>query len=387
MIWTGIDVGNNSDEIAESQPERRGLRGGYTTGSCAAAAAKAATIALRTEAPVSSVQITLPQGQIVTFEIVKCSVEVDSALCTVIKDAGDDPDATNGAEIGALVERNDGVEGVSIYGGQGVGTVTKLGLELPVGSAAINSVPREMITYSVREALNGVKDRGAKVTIFVPRGEQIAKKTLNARLGIIGGISILGTTGIVTPFSTAAYKACIVQGVDVALANACDHVVLTTGRRSERFAQKLLNLPEEAFVQVADYIGYAVDQCGKKGVRQVTLSGMVGKLSKIAAGNLQTHVDNSRMDHAFLAQLAAEAGLPGDVVESIRTGNTARQFAEIAIEHGASSIFSNICALAASKLNEISNGALHVDCIMTDFGGEVLGRASSIGNRPHHRGG
>lgn len=372
-----------SEEIDRNGNAVRGLRSGYTTGSCAAAAAKAATIALRTQNAVSSVQITLPLGQTAAFEIVKCSIEADRASCSVIKDAGDDPDATDGAEIGATVEWSGEKGDVLIHGGKGVGVVTKPGLELPIGSPAINPVPRQMITYSVREALGDDEGRGIKVTVYVPRGEQLAKKTLNSRLGIIGGISILGTTGIVTPFSTGAYKACIVQGIDVALANGCDHLVLTTGRRSERFAQKLLDLPEEAFVQVADYIGFAVEQCKEKGVRRITLSGMVGKLSKIAAGNLQTHVDNSRMDHRFLAQVAEEAGLPAAVVASIRTGNTARQFAEIVMEHGDKSIFSSLCAIAAYRLSQLADGAVEVGCIMTDFDGEVLGRASSVGDHPH----
>ncbi|MCL5264611.1 MAG: cobalt-precorrin-5B (C(1))-methyltransferase [Chloroflexi bacterium] len=356
-----------------------GLRKGYTTGSCAAASAKAATIALCTQESVGSVEIVLPAGQRARFDVVHCSFDSSRALCSVIKDAGDDPDATHGAEIRAEVRWNH-EPGVAIEGGEGVGVVTKPGLGLPVGAPAINPVPRKMITSSVEEArCKGGRNEGVKVTISVPRGVEIARKTLNARLGIVGGISILGTTGIVTPFSTGAYKACIVQAIDVALANGCDHVVLTTGGRSEKFAQELLSLAEEAYIQMGDFVGFALKQCARKGVRKVTVAGMVGKLSKMAAGHAQTHVDHSRIDMSFLAQLAADDGLPDEVVAAIRDGNTARHFLDIVCDRGGEAIFGRICALAAAKCREQADGNLDVECIMTDFSGVVIGRAAAIG--------
>ncbi|MBI2955170.1 MAG: cobalt-precorrin-5B (C(1))-methyltransferase [Chloroflexi bacterium] len=357
------------------------LREGYTTGACAAAAAKAATVALRAQSPTSSVSILLPQGQSATFDVVKCSVQVESASCAVIKDAGDDPDVTHGAEIGAIVRWVEDGKGIAILGGEGVGTVTKPGLGLEIGGPAINPVPREMITYSVREALGDDERRGVEIVIYVPAGAQLAKRTLNARLGIIGGISILGTTGIVKPYSTAAYIACIVQGINVALANGCEHLVLTTGRRSEKFAQRLLDLPEEAFIQVGDFVGTAIEECATKGVRRITMCGMVGKLSKIASGFAQTHADNGSIDPDFLVQLAADAGMPSDALESIRGGNTVRGFGDIVLAHGAERIFSVICAVAAGRLGRIADEAVEVDVIMTDFDGKVLGKGCSGGSR------
>ena len=356
--------------------KRGGLRRGYTTGACATAAAKAAALALLGGAPVESVEIALPIGQKATFALHRCALDGDHAECSVIKDAGDDPDVTHGAEICATVAWAD-EPGIHLKGGPGVGVITKQGIGLPVGAPAINPVPRQMITSHVREALGErLRTRGVTVSISVPKGEEIAKKTLNARLGIVGGISILGTKGIVIPYSTAAYRASISQGIDVALANGADHVVLTTGGKSEKFAMKILpGLREEAFVQMGDFVGFSLKECVKKRVREVTIAGMIGKLSKQAAGTMQTHAAGSEVDMAMLAEVAASCGAPPKVVEDVRGGNTARHFMEMMLANNLPQALQEVTRRAAQAAWDHIGGAIPVECIMTDFDeGVVLGR-------------
>ena len=368
------EAAEHGDDAALLRPNRA-LRTGYTTGACAAAAAKAAAQVLLAQQRVEQVEIPLPSGRRVTFPVGRCEIRPDSACCSVVKDAGDDPDVTDGAEIRAAVSWIEG-DGVVVEGGEGVGVVTKPGLGLPVGVAAINPVPRQMIAIAVAEALGPtVPGRGVRVVITVPAGEAIARRTLNRRLGIVGGISILGTTGIVVPFSASAYTASIAQALGVAVAAGCREVVLTTGRRTERFGQGLLDLPEEAFIQVGDFIGFALEECARRGLQRATLCLMIGKLSKIAAGHLQTHVNNSRVEQAFLAQVAAECGASPATVEAISGANTSRHFAEIALERGATAVFGRLCQLAAERCHAHVGGNLSVECILVDFTGAALGRA------------
>ncbi|WPQ61065.1 cobalt-precorrin-5B (C(1))-methyltransferase CbiD [Chitinophaga sancti] len=236
------------------------LRTGYTTGACATACTKAALIALLTQAPVEEIEITLPLGQKVLFKVT-CSFNNLSATCTTIKDGGDDPDATHGATIGSRVSLNTG-DDIVFLRGEGVGVVTLPGLAIGVGEPAINPVPRKMM----RDAVNFIRHQyqltqGVDIQVFVVNGEEIAKKTLNARIGILGGISILGTTGIVKPFSASAYIASITQGIDVSIANGCDTVVINSGGRSENILRKRFALlPEFAFVQYGNWIGETLDK-------------------------------------------------------------------------------------------------------------------------------
>lgn len=359
---------------------RGDLRTGYTTGACAAAAAKAATVALVTGRRVDEVEITLPTGQRVRFAVARCALQPGQALCSVVKDAGDDPDVTHGAEIRATVAWWAGWGMVAIEGGEGVGVVTKPGLGLPIGTPAINPVPRQMIQESVRDALGAATcERAVRVVISVPRGRDLARRTLNARLGIVDGISILGTTGVVVPFSTEAYTATIDQGLSVAKAVGCRDVVLTTGRRTERFAQALFGLPEEAFVQVGDHIGYALERAAEKGFLRADLGLMAGKLSKVAAGEFQTHVSRSRVDHSFLARVAAEGGADPTTVEAIAGANTGWHFHEIVQERGLVGVYDRLCRLAAEKCYGLVEGKMAIGCVLFGFEGAVLGRASVDG--------
>ncbi|HIE26307.1 TPA: cobalt-precorrin-5B (C(1))-methyltransferase [Candidatus Poribacteria bacterium] len=362
------------------------LRTGYTTGACATAATKAALLALQTQNRVESIEITLPIGRDVRFTIERCHFTEERAVCSVIKDAGDDPDVTDGAEVCATASWTD-AKGIHIDGGDGVGIVTKPGLGLEVGSAAINPVPRKMIIDAILQvAGRELNKRGVNVIISVPQGEAIARKTLNPRLGIKGGISILGTTGIVVPYSTSAYRASIAQALNFAVANGCEHVVLTTGGRSEKFAQHLLpNLPDEVFIQIGEFLGYALKRCRRHPLKKVTFCGMVGKFSKVAAGSFQIHVRNSQVDFEFLASLAALSCASEELVAKIKTANTARHVSELAKQHGFDEIHQAICDRAYEecerflkrKVSVSANtaGTLPVECILFDFDGRILARS------------
>ncbi len=354
------------------------LRSGYTTGACAAAAAQAATIALLRQEAVSQVQVALPAGQ-VNFKVNQCIFDHTRASCSVIKDAGDDPDVTHGAEIWATVSWKD-EPGITITGGEGVGVVTKPGLEIPLGMAAINPVPRQTIERSVRKAAgNKLDGRGIQVTISVPGGGKLARRTLNPRLGIVEGISILGTTGVVVPYSVSAYQACISQALDVALACGCRQVVLTTGRRSEKFAQRELALAEECFVQAGDFIGYALEQCARRSFQKVTIWGMTGKLSKLAAGHLYTNVSDSKVDVGFLAGMAMDCGVPDKIVKALRAAVTANHFRRMLPPEHAWEFCDKLCRLAARECQEGAGGKLEVECIMSSYDGIILGRANAKG--------
>jgi cobalt-precorrin-5B (C1)-methyltransferase len=364
--------------MTASRVDKRSLRSGYTTGACAAAAAQAATIVLLKQEVVNQVQVDLPGANQVNFKVNRCVFECTQASCSVIKDAGDDPDVTNGVEICATV-RWKGEPGIDIRGGKGVGAVTKPGLEIPVGMAAINPVPRQMIESSVREVMPSKDGRGVEVIISVAGGEKLAKKTLNPRLGIIKGISILGTTGIVIPYSVNAYKACISQALDVAVACGCRQVVLTTGRRSEKFAQSELALAEECFVQAGDFIGYSLEQCARRSFEKVIVWGMMGKLSKLAAGHLYTNVSHSRVDIGFLAGVAASCGIPHKMVKALHGAVTANHLRKMLPPEHTREFCDQLCLLAAKKCREKGGGKLEAECIMTSYDGIILGRGSAKG--------
>ncbi len=353
------------------------LRPGYTTGACAAAAAQAATTALLSQEAVTRVQTDLPGAAGANFKVNRCIFDREQASCSVIKDAGDDPDVTHGAEIQATVTWK-GESGITITGGKGVGMVTKPGLEAPVGTAAINPVPRQMIERSVSQVIrNNLDGKGVQVTISVPTGEELAKRTLNPRLGIVKGISILGTTGIVIPYSVNAYKACISQGVDVAAACGCRQVVLTTGRRSEKFAQGELALAEECFVQAGDFIGYSLGECARRRLAKVIVWGMTGKISKLAAGHLYTNISDSKVDMGLLAGVAAGCGVQDGMLKILQEAITANHFRRMLPPEYTRKFCDRLCRLAAEKCREGAGAKLEVECIMTSYDGTILGRASA----------
>ncbi|MDD5284932.1 MAG: cobalt-precorrin-5B (C(1))-methyltransferase CbiD [Desulfuromonadaceae bacterium] len=322
---------------------KKPLRSGYTTGACAAAAAKGAAQMLANQAVVSEVAIKLPAGVEATFQMHGQSFSAQKASCFVVKDAGDDPDVTNGAEVWATVSVTPppltGGD-IVISGGTGIGRVTKPGLAVPPGEWAINPVPRRMIEESVGDLLAtfNLQPSTFNIVISIPDGEERAKKTLNQRLGIIGGLSILGTTGIVRPISVKAWTDTIDSALDVARACDCETVVLSTGRTSEMAAQEFFTLrplpftlPEEAFIMMGDHVAYALRACALRGFEQPIIACQFAKLLKIACGYQNTHAAASELDLAIFRGWAEEAGLPSGIISIIANANTAR---EIAIASG-----------------------------------------------------
>ena len=365
---------------------RRGLRTGYTTGSCAAAAAKAATLTLITGKPVPEVTIHLPVGRDATFAVHRCQA-LDggkNVLCSVIKDGGDDPDVTHGAEICATVSWDpSAADGVRLVGGPGVGTVTRPGTGIDVGEPAITRIPRRMIVTSVGEAAGShgtAKNSGLVVEVSVTNGEEIAEKTTNARLGVLGGISILGSTGVVQPYSTAAWRASVHLAIDVAAANELSHLVLSTGTQSEAFAKNCLDLPEMAYVEAGIFSGPSLKRCVMRKVNRATHVGMVGKLSKMAMGYFVTHVAGNRVDTSFLATLAAQCGASSQVQEEITGASSARHFQEIAQANNLLSVFPLMCNMVCSESQKLlgdDGDSLIVDTLCFDFDGTLLGHAST----------
>jgi cobalt-precorrin-5B (C1)-methyltransferase len=363
-------------EIEEKK--RKGtLRTGYTTGTTATAATKGALYALINGKPIERVAVSLPKGKTATLKIAWTKNEGNGKVtCAAIKDGGDDPDATHGAEICSTVSFSKNATNVYIDGGKGVGRVTKPGLGLEIGKAAINPTPLKMLEQAVREvARDQLENQGIDVVISVPNGEEIAKKTDNSRLGILGGISILGTTGLVLPYSTASFAASIRQGLDVATAMGADTVVLTTGGRSEDFAKEMFNLPDHCFIQMGDFAGYSIKQCANKmTIRQVIIAGFIGKLTKMAMGIKQTHVAGSHIDMEFMARLAADCDAPQNVIDEINSANTARHVSEIVKRNNILSYHDQLCKRVAEQMHEHARGQLQIEVVLFEFDGTVIGR-------------
>jgi cobalt-precorrin-5B (C1)-methyltransferase len=357
----------------------RALRTGWTTGTCASAAAKAATTALRDQATQEAVTVTLPSGQRVTFGVESCVHDLRQATAVVVKDAGDDPDVTHGAHLTATVRwRTE--PGVALEGGEGVGVVTKPGLGIDVGEPAITSTPRAMIEQAVAEAIDLVS-RGVLVTVSVPGGERMARKTTNARLGILGGISILGTTGIVRPFSTASWRASVEQAVSVMAAQGEHTVVLCTGGRTEKGAMALLpGLPEVCFVEVGDFTGAALRRALAVGLSGVIFVGMAGKLAKLAAGVLMTHYTRSKVDLGLLGDVTVAAGGAAALAQEVAAANTGRHAYEIWQREGLlRAAGDELCQRVRSVLVRAGQGQLAADVALVDFSGTHVVAATRSG--------
>ncbi len=355
------------------------LRTGFSTGACSAAAAKAAVAALG-GTRLRSVTIPFPSGDRHEFTVHSLRRQGSTATAVVVKDAGDDPDVTHGAHLTVTVTWRDDGE-VVLHGGEGVGVVTRAGLGLPVGQPAINPTPRQMITHAVWEASGG---RGVDVTISVPDGERMARKTTNRRLGIEGGISILGTTGIVRPFSTASWRASVEQAVAVMAAQNISTLVLATGGRTERGAMRLLpHLPEVAFVEVGDFTGAALRKAVEHGLTEVVFVGMIGKLTKLASGVLMTHYTRSKVDTGLLAEITTAHGGRSEDIAEIRDAPTARRAYEIWEAGGLlRACGDDVCARVADTLRRFSaevGAALHAKAAMVDFTGQRVVAATEPG--------
>jgi cobalt-precorrin-5B (C1)-methyltransferase len=359
----------------EEKRRKGSLRWGYTTGTTATAATKAALLALISGKPVEQVTVSLPKGGGAELKIAWTQINGGAVTCAAIKDGGDDPDATHGAEICSTVSYNDNVGQIRIEGGKGVGRVTKPGLGLEIGKAAINPTPMKMLLEAVAQvASEELTNHGISVEISVPKGEEIARKTDNPRLGIVGGISILGTTGIVLPYSTASFAASIRQSLDVAIAMGADTVVLTTGGRSEDFAKSQFRLPDHCFVQMGDFSGYSVKQCASKQIKKAIIAGFIGKLTKMAMGVKQTHVAGSHVDMEFMAKVAIQCSASSDVVSEIRSANTARHVAEIVSKNNVIGYFDAMCKAVHDQMRTYADRRVEIDVIMFEFDGKVIGR-------------
>lgn len=310
--------------------EKKTLRSGYTTGACAAAAAKAALLLLSGKTVPDAVEIPLPGGERHAFELCRVQKHGEIALVSIVKDAGDDPDVTNGSEVGVELFRQEaGAAGaVAFARGHGVGEVTKPGLALPVGEAAINPVPRRMILAALDEVMPAAERPALTVRVFVEHGEILAEKTINHRLGIVGGLSILGTTGIVRPISAKAWTDTIEAAMDVARAAGLAEIVLSTGRSSEAAVQQKLRMPEEALVMMGDYLEYALKAAGRHGFARIHLAAMWAKLVKAALAVPQTHVRNGALEVQDAARLLGRLGLETPEVERLSEANTARHIFE-----------------------------------------------------------
>ena len=349
--------------------EKTRLRSGISTGASAAAAARAAALLLFRGEKRERVVVFNPEGMPIEVPIASLSKKDDKVTAVVIKDGGDDPDVTSGLEI--VVEASGSLNGIAILGGKGVGVVTRKGLPVEVGEPAINPVPRMMITEAVSDLVPPGK--GVELTISVPLGEETAYKTLNPRLGIIGGISILGTTGVVRPMSDEAFKKSLEPLVDVAVAAGYDKLVLTPGRIGSRFAVVKYGLPGEAVVETSNFVGYMLDVCVDRGVKAVLLWGHHGKLVKVAAGIFQTH---SRIADGRQETIAAYAGAFGadtGIINQILETRTSEEALGLLKENGLTGVMDIIAARASARAEEYTRGRLRVGTVLLGLDGAILG--------------
>ncbi len=352
------------------------LRHGWTTGACATAAVAAAYTALLTGEFPDPVVITLPKGHRPAFALAREELGPDRASASVVKDAGDDPDVTHGALIGVTAHPAAPGAGVTFRAGPGVGTVTKPGLPLDVGEPAINPVPRELMSGAVAEVAAAHGGTGDVVLeVSVADGEEIARNTWNPRLGILGGLSILGTTGVVVPYSCSAWIASIRRGVDVARFAGRQHVAGCTGSTSERVVTELHGLPEDALLDMGDFAGAVLKYLRRHPVPQLTIGGGIGKLAKLAAGHLDLHSGRSQVDFGVLADMARESGGDEQLATRVRGCNTALEALGHCHEAGVP-LGDVIAARSRSTAAEILREApVAVDVVVIDRGGTVVGRA------------
>ncbi|WP_108805127.1 cobalt-precorrin-5B (C(1))-methyltransferase CbiD [Aquimarina sp. Aq107] len=304
------------------------LRDGFTTGTCATAAAKSGLKAIIHQKKNKTVNVYLPIDKILEIPIHHCEFTESTSNCSVIKDAGDDPDVTNGAEIGCMLKLTQ-EKGIQFIAGEGVGTVTLKGLELAIGEPAINPVPRKMIASALQKLLHDYDlECGVSVTVYVTDGKKLAKRTLNERVGIMNGISILGTTGIVKPYSASSYIASIEQGIDVAVANKVTELVINSGARSEKFLSKKFNhLPEQAFIHYGNWIGETLNKINQSPIEKVSIGIMLGKAVKLAGGVIDTHSCVSSWNKDFVVELAQKIGYKD--VDKIKSLNMAGRLIEL----------------------------------------------------------
>jgi len=344
------------------------LRKGYTTGTCAAAAAAAAVKMLFFNEAAGEVDVELPGGGKVTFNTVGQIISDEVATCGVVKDAGDDPDVTHGMTIYARARRNEG--GISINGGEGIGVVTKPGLSVPVGETAINPVPRRMIELNVKRFLP--EGEGVEITIFAPEGIERAKKTFNERLGIVGGISILGTSGIVRPMSVDSLKASLLPQIDIAKALGYKTVALVPGNMGERVAEARLKFPKDAIAQMSNYVGFMLDYCVEKGIERVLLLGHIGKICKIAAGYFNTHSGETDDPVEIMKRLIRKETNDVAPMMLLAKVNTAEEAALGLSSLGYTNLLDKVASFASDQASKYAEDSIEIGTAITVLAGDII---------------
>lgn len=355
----------------------KSYRKGYTTGSCATAAAKVAALMVLRQQVINQVSIVTPSGVTLRLNVEQPLICGQQASAAIRKDGGDDVDATHGILIFAQVALNDSGS-ISIVGGEGVGTVTRKGIGLPVGSSAINRTPLHTIEEAVREVIG--PERGAEIVIFAPEGEERAQKTYNGRLGILGGISIIGTTGIVTPMSEESWKRSLALELEMKRAQGMTSVILVPGNHGERFVQEQMQLSGDRVVTMSNFVGYMLQETQRLGFRRVVLVGHLGKLIKVAAGIFHTHshIADGRME--TLVTRLALMGAPHELLQAVFECSTTEAAMELIEQHGLQAVYNDIAQAICARINQMLRFAvqpLQCDAVLFSFDNIVLGS-----NRP-----
>lgn len=347
----------------------KALREGFTTGSCAAAAALASCLWQRDGACPERVGIVVPAGKTFAPEIIAHG----GYVCGVIKDGGDDPDITTGSEVRARVRLMESDGGIRFLAGDGVGTITLPGMKLPVGEAAINPVPRRMIEQAVRQVFPA---RAAEVTVSIPGGAELAKKTFNPRLGVVGGLSVLGTTGVVHPMSEEALKETIRLELSVRRKQGADEIGLVFGSQGETAAAALF--PGMQAVQMSNFVGFALDCAAESGFARATLLGQPGKLVKVSGGSMQTHSQYGDGRRETLIAHLALMGAPVELLEFVRQSVTLDGCISPIYDAGFDAVWTHLADAAAAYATARIHGEMRVDAVMLDAKGQILGRSTSL---------
>ena len=360
---------------SKPQDGAKELRRGWTTGACATAATKAAFQALLTGAFPDPVEIALPRGERPAFALARSERSADSATAGIVKDAGDDPDVTHLALVLSTVRRLPAGTGVVFRAGAGVGTVTRAGLPIPPGEPAINPVPRQMMQAVIAEvAMQFGATPDAEITISIPNGAEIAKQTWNPRLGIEGGLSILGTTGIVNPYSCSAWIASIHRGIDVIRAAGLGHAAACTGSTSEAAVAQRYALPDFAYIDMGDFAGGVLKYLRHHPIPRLTLAGGFGKMSKLAEGALDLHSGRSQVNLDHLSAAAASLGADDGLQAQIRTANTAME-ALILAQAASVPLGDWVAARARDVATAEAGRKVDIELMVLDRGGALVGHA------------
>jgi len=358
----------------ESSEKKVVLRTGLTTGSCATACCVSGAHYLFAGVSSKFAEITLPKGKSVKLDITDCQEVANGVRVSTVKDAGDDPDVTHGATVFVELELTS-VGGVEFKAASGVGTVTRKGLVLEIGSPAINPVPRAMMTQHLEAIARKYSYTGGfKVSVGIENGEQIAKKTMNGRLGIVGGLSILGTTGIVRPFSCSAWIASIHQGIDVANANDITHIAATTGNTSEDAIRKHYDLSDMSLIEMGDFAGAVLKHLRKVPIARLSICGGFGKISKLAKGHMDLNSRASSIDFEWLAQVTGSLGGSTTLCENVRNANTSIEALELC-KHEQIDLAATLCELARDVAKKVAPDNVDIEVIATDRQGNFVGRS------------